>query len=200
MTKQNFLAALQKALVGLPQSDVEERIGFYAEMIDDRMEEGLTEEAAVDDVGSVDDVAAQIITDTPLISLVKTSIAPKRRLSVWEIVLLVLGSPIWLSLLIAAAAILLSLYVSLWSLMIALWSVLVALAAMSVGTWIGGLVLLFQNHVPSGLVCIAVSFVSAGLCIPVYYGCKAATKGILVLTKRVALAIKKACMRKEVAE
>ena len=46
MNKREFLASLRNGLYGLPQDDIEERLGFYAEMIDDRMEEGLTEEQA----------------------------------------------------------------------------------------------------------------------------------------------------------
>lgn len=41
MSKQEFLAELRKALSGLPQGDIEDRLTFYSEMIDDRMEEGL---------------------------------------------------------------------------------------------------------------------------------------------------------------
>ena len=48
MNKQEFLSLLRRELSGLPQGDIEERVGFYAEMIDDRMEEGLTEEEAVE--------------------------------------------------------------------------------------------------------------------------------------------------------
>ena len=44
MRKQEFLAQLRKALSGLPQDEIEERLTFYGEMIDDRMEEGLSEE------------------------------------------------------------------------------------------------------------------------------------------------------------
>ena len=39
MTKQEFLAELRRGLSGLPQNDIEERLNFYSEMIDDRMEE-----------------------------------------------------------------------------------------------------------------------------------------------------------------
>ena len=47
MNKQEFLDELRKGLCGLPSEDIEERINFYSEMIDDRMEEGLTEEESV---------------------------------------------------------------------------------------------------------------------------------------------------------
>ena len=69
-------------------------------MIADRMEDGLSEEDAVASVGSVEEIAAQIIADTPLSKLAKAYIKPKRRLTAWEIVLLALGFPIWFSLLV----------------------------------------------------------------------------------------------------
>ena len=47
MRKEEFLSQLESGLYGLPQADIDERLSFYAEMIDDRMEEGLGEEEAV---------------------------------------------------------------------------------------------------------------------------------------------------------
>ena len=47
MGKDAFLAQLRKGLAGLPQKDIEERLTFYSEMIDDRMEEGLSEEEVI---------------------------------------------------------------------------------------------------------------------------------------------------------
>ena len=54
MTKQDFLCALQKRLSGLPMRELEERLGFYGEMIDDRMEDGLSEADAVDNARTPD--------------------------------------------------------------------------------------------------------------------------------------------------
>ena len=111
MDKQTFLAQLRKGMSGLPQEDVEERLTFYSEMIDDRMEEGCTEAEAVAEIGPVEEVLAQIVADIPLTKLVKEKMKPKHTLKAWEIVLLVLGSPLWLSLLVSAAAIVVSFYV-----------------------------------------------------------------------------------------
>ena len=44
MNKQEFITSLYNRLSGLPQNDIENSIEFYSEMIDDRIEEGLTEE------------------------------------------------------------------------------------------------------------------------------------------------------------
>lgn len=37
MNKQEFLSSLRKQLPNLPRQDVNERIAFYSEMIDDRI-------------------------------------------------------------------------------------------------------------------------------------------------------------------
>ena len=198
MTKVEFLAALRKALYGLPQADVEERVAFYAEMIDDSVEEGVSEEETVAAIGSVEEIAAQIVADTPLTRLVSVKI--HRRLSALEIVLLVLGSPIWLALLISVFAVALSLYVVLWSVVVSLWSVFVALATSVLGVLAGGVVFLCCGHSFSGLACIAAALVCGGLSIFAFFGCKAATKGAVWLTKQSVIALKKACLRKEAAE
>ena len=200
MTKQEFLSALREALTGLPQSYVEERVAFYAEMLDDRMEEGLTEKEAVADIGSVEEIVVQIVDEYPIGKLVKQKMKPKRRLNAFEIVLLALGSPIWLSLLIALFAILLSLYAVLWSVIVSLWSVFASLVGSSLGTLVGGVYLLCTGNTPTGLVAIAAALVCAGLAIFAFFGCKAATKGAARLTKSVLFAIKKVCMRKGAAQ
>ena len=104
MSKQELFERLQNGLNGLPKEDIDERLMFYSEMIDDRAEEGLSEEQAVSAVGDVEEIVRQVIADTPLAKIAKERIKPKRRLKAWEITLLAIGSPIWLSLGIAAAA------------------------------------------------------------------------------------------------
>lgn len=51
MSKQEFLGALYNGLSGLPKEDIENSVQFYSEMIDDRMDEGMTENEAVEDIG-----------------------------------------------------------------------------------------------------------------------------------------------------
>ena len=139
MTKLEFLESLEKGLSGLPKNDIDERIAFYSEIIDDRIEEGLSEEDAVSKIGKIDEVISQIIADTPINKLVKEKIKPKRNLRVWEIILLILGSPIWLSLFIAFFAVILSIYVAIWSIVIALWSVFVSVVACAFGAVLSGI-------------------------------------------------------------
>ena len=199
MHKTVFISELSEKLSFLSVQEREERLHFYAEMIDDRMEEGLSEEEAVAAVGSAEEIARQIVADTPLSKIATERIKPKRKLKGWEIVLLALGSPIWLSLGIAAVAVVFSVYVSLWSVIISLWAVFGSLIACSFGGLAGGIAFICTGYVPSGIATVGGSLVCAGLAIFMFYGCKAATDGTIALTKKLALAIKNCFIRKEVA-
>ena len=199
MHKQEFLDALELKLSGLPEHDVEERLNFYSELIDDTIEEGLSEEDAVSQIGSADEIAAQIVSDIPLAKIVNKKIKPKRRLKVWENVLLVLGSPIWLSLAAAAFAVILALYVSLWSVIISVWAVFVSLIAGTLGGIAASVIFIIQGHSLTGIATIGVGLVCAGLSILFFVLCKAATKATLLLTKKIALKIKKCVFKKEEA-
>jgi len=199
MNKQDFLMQLRKGLSGLPQDDIEERLTFYSEMIDDQMEEGLSEEEAVSAIGSVDEIVAQVVAEISLAKIAKERIRPKRRLSAGEIVLLALGSPIWLSLGIAAFAVILSLYISLWAMIISLWAVFASLAACSIGGVMACVVFTVGGNGASGVAMLSAGIVCAGFSIFLFYGCKAATKGILILTKKLVLWIKSCFIKKEEA-
>ena len=199
MSKQEFLVQLRKGLSGLPQEDIEERVTFYSEMIDDRIEEGITEEEAVAAVGTVDEIVKQVVAETPLAKIAKERIKSKRQLRVGEIVLLALGSPIWISLGIAAVAVILSLYISLWAVIISLWAVFASFAACSVGGVLSGVVFTAGSNAASGLAMFAAGIVCAGLAIFMFYGCKAVTDGILILTKKMAIWTKNCFIKKEVA-
>ncbi len=199
MSKQEFLARLRKGLSGLPRENIEERLAFYSEMIDDQMEDGLSEEEAVSAVGSVDEIVTQAVAETPLAKIAKERIKSKRRPSAGEIVLLVLGSPIWLPLLIAAFAVLLSLYISLWAVIVSLWAVFASLAAGSIYGVLTCVIFAVSGNAAKGIAMLAAGFVCAGLSIFAFYGCKAVTKGFLLLTKKTAIGIKNCFVKREEA-
>ena len=200
MNKTEFLVELTARLSPLPREEISDRWDYYSEMIDDRMEDGLTEDEAVAELGSVDEVAGQILSDIPLSVLVKEKIKPKRRLRAAEIALLVLGSPIWLSLLIAAFAVVFSLYVSLWAVVISLWAVFVSLAACFLGGVAACVILAVSGSAAPGLALLAAGLLCAGLSVFLFYGCRAATKGMLLLTKNMAIRIKICFIGKEAAQ
>jgi len=197
MSKQEFLSGLRAKLSGLPQADIEDRLAFYGEMIDDRMEDGLSEEEAVSAIGTEDEIFAQIMADIPLSKLVKEKIKAKRKPSATTIVLLILGAPIWLSLIISALSVVFSLFVLLWSVIISLWAVFFSLAVSGVAVTAGGIgALAFGNGI-IGLAATGAGIVCAGLSLLTLLGSNAATKGAFKLTKKIALEIKKCFIGKE---
>lgn len=190
MNKNEFLEELRKGLSGLPQDDIEERLTFYSEMIDDRMEEGLSQEEAVAEIGSVKDIVSQIMSEIPLSRIVKEKVKPKRALRAWEIVLLALGSPIWISLLIAALAIVFSVYVVLWSVIICLWAAGLGIAGGSLGGILSAVIFTIQGNFLQGAAVLGATLVCAGIFILWFFICQQTLKGILLLTKKLALGFK----------
>ena len=112
MTKKEFLSALKRRLRRLSPNELKERIGFYSEIIDDKIEEGLTESEAVADVGNVNEIANQILLEAGSLSRMKSY---KKRANPWQIALLIIGSPIWGSILITVFAVIWSVTITLWA-------------------------------------------------------------------------------------
>ncbi|MBQ3184029.1 MAG: DUF1700 domain-containing protein [Clostridia bacterium] len=196
MNKTEFLDALRKALSGLPNDEVDQRLEFYSEMIDDRIEDGLSECEAVSDIGSIDEIVDQITADIPLGRLVKERIKTKKKLSGWNLTLIILGFPVWLPILAAAFAVMLSLYVCIWAIDISLWAVFVSLAGTSLGSVLLSVVCFVQGNIPTALAMSGTALVCVGLAVFSFFGCKAATKGVIALTKKMALVIKRLFVRK----
>ena len=194
MTKTQFIISLSEKLSALPKAEAEERLRFYAEMIEDRMEDGLSEEEAVAAVGTVDEIAAQILQ----VSSPTAKPVPKKSMGTAGVLALILGAPLWFSLLLAAFAVVISLYASLWAVLISLWAVCVSFAVTSVCGWVYGAVQAICVSVPIGLIYISISLFFAGTSILLYFGCKALTKYTITLTKFLIARIKGYCSRKEV--
>lgn len=197
MTKQEFLDALRARLCGLPEPELEEQMGFYSEMIEDRMEDGFSEAEAVDGMGSVDEVVSRILSEIPLAKLAKERMRPKRKMRTWEIVLLAVGSPIWLSLLIAALAVFLAGYAVIWAGVAVLWVLFAAVIGCVLGGIVGGIVLICLGKLLAGLAMLGAACFCAGLAIFAFFGCKEATKGVAWLTKMMAIGIKRCFVGKK---
>lgn len=192
MNKIQFLLELDKKLSSLPVQEKEERLRFYSEMIEDRTEEGLTEDEAVAAIGTVQDIGAQIIAEYPT----QVTTTNKKR-SALTILLLILGSPVWISLLAAAFAVVLSLYISLWAVVISLWAGFVSVAACGIAGVAAGIGFACGGHVLPGIAVIGGGLTCAGLSILFFFGCKTATKASVILTRKFFACIKKCLSKKE---
>ena len=199
MNKQEFLLALRGALAGLSEADIRSSLDYYAEIIDDQMEEGITETDAVASLGSVVSVAEQILLDMPLPKLVKARVKPKRRLRAWEIVLIAVGSPLWFPILLALAVVVLAVYIVLGSVVISLYAADLSLAAGALAGIAGCAVLAATGRIAPALLFVGAGLACAGLAIFGFLGCNVTAKGVLQLGKLIWRGIKSCLIRKEEA-
>lgn len=127
MTRDEFLAQLGELLSCLPENQAQDARRFYDEAIADRMEDGMSEEEAVAAVGTPEEAAAAALEELPAVprAVAKT----RRRSSALLWVLVILGSPVWLSLLVAFVCVALSVYLCIWALVGCAWAVALALGA-----------------------------------------------------------------------
>lgn len=191
MKKYEFLAELETHLSSV--GDAERWLAYYAEMIDDRMEDGLSEEEAVAAVGMPREIAASIGAEP--ISPGKS--APTHRLSPFAIVLLILGAPIWLSLLMTAVSVALSLYAVAWVAIVVLWVAELALAVGGIaGVLLCGSSLVYHN-IGGGIAFLGAGLLLAGLSIYGFHACLCLTRWLCVLTRKIARFLSKRFGRKE---
>lgn len=190
MNKIEFLTVLRERLQGLPEEDINKSIDFYCEMIDDRVEDGMSEEEAVEALGNIEEIISQILSEVSLPKLVKEKVKPKRALKAWEIVLLVLGAPLWIPLLAAVILTVLAVYLSVWSVIISLYAVDLSIAVSGLACIGVAVALLFDGQfVPAGVV-FGTGLVCMGLAILLLFAFNLVTKGILWISKKVLLGIK----------
>jgi uncharacterized membrane protein len=187
MKKQEFLEKLKGSLWAMPEGDIRNSLDYYSEMIDDRMEDGLTEDEAVAAIGDLDEIVSQILSETPrppqVVEPGKKTKPTKDSTKTWLIILLILGSPVWIPLLASAIGTVMGIYVSLWSAVIVLYAGFLALAVSSAGCIVGSFFMF--GGITGGIVAWGAALVCAGLAILLLLLANLAAKGMVKLTKLV---------------
>ena len=185
MHKRRFLLKLRRALWGCSPLEIRNRLAFYSEMIDDYMEEGLTEKQAVQEIGKPEEIAKEIRSE-----MAERPQKEKRPLGTGAKILIVLGSPVWVSLGIAAAAVALSLaisafavvlsvFVCLFAIWISLYAAVVSLGFSSLACIAGAIACLFTGRFSEAMLALGAGFVLMALSIWFFLICAPIRKTIL---------------------
>lgn len=196
MTKNDFLKELEKGLSGLPKNDISERLDFYGEMIDDRMEEGLTESDAVAACGSVDEIVSQALNDIPLKKIVKERLSKRQKIGGSAMTLIIIGFPLWFPILVAAVAVAFSLYVTLWALVVTVFAVALSFALGGLGGFVMAIAVAVKGSIPTALLFSGSAAILIALSVFVYFGAVAATKGVIAITRGFIARIKRRLAKK----
>lgn len=162
MTKAEYLERLRELLAQMPPEEREEQLAYYEELFDDMLEDGMSEEEAAAHLGAPEDVAAELLAELPMATLVKNRVRTRSRPSALTVVLLILGFPLWFPLLISGFAVLLSLLISLWAVGL---SVGVSVAAVGLAGVAAAVLALFGEATMPLLTAFGLAFAGAGVLI-----------------------------------
>ncbi len=138
MNKEEFLFTLRNKLKGLPAETIESAIDYYSELIDDAMEDGTSENEAVESLGSISDIAYNVIADTPLKKIIETKKQNKPKLNGWKVAFFIITAPLWIPIIFVVGIISLSV-------LLAIVIGVVAVFALLIGLTLFGIILLVYS-------------------------------------------------------
>lgn len=137
MKKKAFLYQLRCSLSVLSEKEKEEALAYYSEMIEDSIEEGKTEEEAVTELGTLEEIVKKVLEnyEGPMYKESRPSSSPDRTL------ILLLCSP----LIFVGVCVLFSLLLVLYSLIIAGFCVAFSFGIISIAAIIDAGIHFFNN-------------------------------------------------------
>lgn len=195
MNKEIFLKELADRLFQLPDEEKQQQLDYYREVIEDKIEDGMSEEEAAASFGDIDKLAEDILQDMPLKTLVKTKVKPQKGWTPAAIILAVIGSPVWLPLAAAAIAIVISIFLVCWAVIVSIFAAVLAIG-------VSGVYLLIKSIQLSGmgfayiLLTTGSGIVLAGLTLFAWLGARILVIRLVQFTKWVAREIKGMFIRK----
>lgn len=172
MTRNEFITSLSARLQGIPGTERQKALDWYSELICDRMEE-MPEADAVSGIGSVDEIADEILSQyrqntTAVHSSDGTEPQSRRSPDKGVNTALVIFaaavlSPIWLPLLIVGLSLALVAVVLVWCAVVTVGVMLVSAAAVGAVGLVYGFWALFVINPAYGLLVLGAALTAAGL-------------------------------------
>lgn len=139
MNKKDFLKKIENNLKSFEKSEINEIINYYEEIIADKMENGFTEEEAVDSLGDVDSITNEIKVN---IVMKRSNKKNTNSLKNFIIILGICSTPILIPLGIAFAVLFFVLFITLFSLIISFGlsgiGVIISVFVQSISTLVSG--------------------------------------------------------------
>ncbi|MCR5694002.1 MAG: DUF1700 domain-containing protein [Clostridia bacterium] len=196
MSKEEFLSELRKKAGGLPKEDLNNLISFYGEMIDDKVREGKTEEEVVAEIGSVDDIVKKVAAETPLVKLVRENARnrPKKKLKTWQIVLLIVGFPVWFPIIAAGVVLGVTLFLLMWVLNLVSYLVELAIVIVMVVSFAAFIASAIDGD--ANIMYLGLSVACAGCALLFQYVCVGLGKGTVRFTRKTIHRSKEHIVRK----
>lgn len=165
-----FLVELKCRLSHLPVSEVGKILSFYSESIQDKVEDGWTEEQAVKSFGNMNEIVSNIEADIPFGAFVKDKVVSKSSnqsstVKVLLIVIAILTLPIWVPIVAVIFAVVVMIYAVLWIIPITIGALYFSLYLMAISGVIFGFLRIFTVSFSTGLGYLGFGLICTGLVI-----------------------------------
>ena len=159
MTEKEYLKQLNKRLKPLKEQDKQAIIDFYKEMIADKKENGKSEEEAIGELEGADVVAERTLQEYGVDASRKRKLPPMSA-ATW--VLLIVGSPLWFGLAVAAVCIAITAVCLAFGLGLGAVALTLGLSLGGIAMAVNGVIAIFTS-VPDGLAFLGLGLVSAAV-------------------------------------
>lgn len=197
MKKEEFLKKLKEELENANINNTNDIIEYYEEIIDDKIEEGITEKEAVSSIGSIDTIIKNELLDRPMTTIIKEKVKDKKEKAEKNgtkpllIALIILGIPVWVPLLIGLIGIIIGILCSVFGIIIALFASILGIGIASIACLFTCIVSIFTNSGHITLMVFSVGLILAGLVMLLIPFSALITKGIINIIKTLIKGIKK---------
>lgn len=171
MTKVEYLDSLKDALQKAAVQDIEGRVEFYEEMIDDKIEDGMSEEDAVSSMEEISSIVSSFLLEKPVSELVKQKVkrsrdkADEKGYGLLWIILAILGFPVWLPLLITFFVFLITFYIVFVAIVVSLFACYLAIGFSGLACLFAPFLVFRSITLPAFFAAIGIALVFIGLTI-----------------------------------
>ncbi len=179
MTKNEFTRVLKSKINHLPKSERRKILQYYYEMISERMEDGMTEAEAIDALGNLDELLSEY---APVPKEPKKGV----RLRAWHIIMLIVGSPLWICLVAALLCVMLAFYIVIWALVVCFYAVFAALAASGFACLMASFWAMFAGGAPYFFMLFGAGAFLSGLAVMWLIVCNLFAKAMAKVTGKTA--------------
>ncbi|MBO4904728.1 MAG: DUF1700 domain-containing protein [Lachnospiraceae bacterium] len=197
MSREEYLSGLKQKLTENDIPGVDAMIEFYDEAIADRIEDGMSEDEAVEAMEDADSIVKAAKLDKPITALMADKVKEKHKEAdsnghgTLFVVLMIVGFPIWFPLLISFLAIIFSLYISMWAVVVSIYAVELSLGVTSIAALLSSFTFFAgQIPLPTAIALLGSACVLGGLTILLWKPIVALTKWMIKLIKVIFRAIK----------
>jgi len=201
MTKNEYLKKLERELTKIPKSEAAKCIAYYNEIIEDTIESGLSEQAAVSKLDTPFSAAQKFLNERsyPVNSEISEKPAKSKTNNLY-VLFLILGFPLWFPLYITFYTLVFTVFVIIWSLIITFYALLIAFSVSGVACILYSPIhIILNNNIYLGIAIIGAGLIFIALAMIMSVFAKSSSKGLSIVSMKFLKGIKFTFFKREAA-